>query len=347
MPTQTYAGLGSKLPSFTAQNLLDLGICWRHKRPILDIGRGEHCCSAVPNSKDEFDPQRESFILPKVHMRILMLNTDIKSMQLYPRPERIFSDLEALGYGHEAPLPVDVLTQFDQLHYHGIEALNVAISACEIKAQDRILEVGSGWGGCARHIANATGATITAVELQADYDRVARELTARTDLSGSVEHVNADFLQLEIETGTFDHAVSWLALFHIPRRSEYLEKLHKSLRPGGKLFVEDLYMIKDPDGDELDDFKQNLFPNSLVSEKSYFSSLELAGFDISKADDMTNDWTEFTSERLKRFRDSREQYISIHGVEGYEIIETFYSKMAGYLSRGLVGGLRIVANRRS
>ncbi|EBA03126.1 SAM-dependent methyltransferase [Rhodobacterales bacterium HTCC2150] len=279
-------------------------------------------------------------------MRMLVLDNDIKSMQLYPRPERIYSDLEALGYGHDAPLSVEVLSQFDQLHYHGIEALDVAISACKIKARDRVLEVGSGWGGCARHIANATGATITAVELQADYDRVARKLTARTNLGGGVEHVNADFLQLEIETGTFDHAVSWLALFHIPRRSEYLDKLHRSLRPGGKLFVEDLYLIKDPDSDELEDFKQHLFPNSLVRRKSYFASLENAGFDVSVADDMTNDWLEFTFDRLKKFRDSREQYVSVHGVEGYEIIETFYTKMAGYFSRGLVGGLRIAANRR-
>ncbi len=279
-------------------------------------------------------------------MRILTLTSDIKSMQLYPRPERIFSDLEALGYRKEVPLPVDVLTRFDQLHYHGIEALNIAIAACKIKPQDRILEVGSGWGGCARHIAHATGATITAVELQADYDRVARELTARTNLNSRVEHVNADFLQLEIEMGTFDHAVSWLALFHIPRRTEYLEKLYRSLRPGGKLFVEDLYMIKDPEGAELDDFKQHLFPNSLVSENDYFLSLENAGFDVSMADDMTDDWTEFTSERLKNFRESREQYISIHGREAYEVIETFYSKMAGYFSRGLVGGLRIAAYRQ-
>jgi len=279
-------------------------------------------------------------------MRSLLLEDDIKSMQLYPRPERIFSDLEALGYGKKAPLPVDVLTRFDQLHYHGIEALNVAIAACKIKSQDRVLEVGSGWGGCARHIANATGATITAVELQADYDRVARELTARTNLVGCVEHVNADFLKLEIETGTYNHAVSWLALFHIPRRAEYLEKLHRSLRPGGNLFVEDLYTIKNPDFDELGDFKQHLFPNSLVSESKYFSSLEGAGFDVSKADDMTNDWTEFTSDRLKSFRKSREQYIVIHGVEAYEVIETFYSKMAGYFSRGLVGGLRVAAKRQ-
>ena len=276
-----------------------------------------------------------------------MLNDKIKSMQLYPRPERIFSDLEALGYGHDAPLPIEVLNRFDQLHYHGVDALDVAIALCGIKTGDRILEVGSGWGGCARYLAQNTGATVTAVELQADYDRVARDLTQRTKLSGSVKHVNADFLNLKVEPGSFAHAVSWLALFHIPRRAEYLEILHRSLGLDGKLFAEDLYLIKMPEDDELNDFHRHLFPNSLVMKNKDFTSLEGAGFDISSADDMTEDWTAYTNDRLNAFRENRDQYVSVHGSDGYKTIEVFYSKMAGYFSRGLVGGLRIIADRRT
>lgn len=275
------------------------------------------------------------------------MNDDIKSMQLYPRPDRIFSDLEAFGYEEDAPLPPDVLSQFDQLHYHGVEAVDVAITACKITTRARVLEVGSGWGGCARHIAVSTGAAVTAVELQADYDRVARDLTQRVNMDGTVQHVNADFLQLDLETGSFDHAVSWLALFHIPNRSEYLEKLCRVLKPAGTLFVEDLYKITDPGDDEVEDFNRHLFPNSLVTKPDYFSSLEMAGFEVSHAEDMTEDWTAFTTDRLGKFRAARGDYIAVHGGEGYDIIETFYSKMAGYFARGLVGGLRIAARRRA
>lgn len=274
-----------------------------------------------------------------------MVTDGIKSMQLYPRPERIFDDIAALGYAPGRPIPVEVLNQFDQLHYHGVEALDAAILACDIKAGDRVLEVGSGWGGCARYIANQTGAAMTAVELQSDYDRVARELTQRTTLGGSVDHVNADFLELDVAPGAYRHAVSWLALFHIPRRPDYLAKLHASLAPGGNLFVEDLYLIKPPDADERADFDSHLFPNSLVAQDDYFASLAQAGFATVKVDDMTQDWTDFTNSRLDAFRDNRAQYVSVHGEGGYHSLELFYTKMAGYFSRGLVGGLRLTAQR--
>jgi len=137
------------------------------------------------------------------------MNATIKSMQLYPRPERIFDDLASLGYGPDAPVPLQVLNRFDQLHYHGVEALDAAISTCAMTSADRVLEVGSGWGGCARYIAQTSGAQVTAVELQADYDRVARELTARSGLAGGITHVNADFLELDLAPGEFSIAVSW------------------------------------------------------------------------------------------------------------------------------------------
>ncbi|MGI9355101.1 MAG: SAM-dependent methyltransferase [Rhizobiaceae bacterium] len=272
---------------------------------------------------------------------------NIKTMQLYPRAERIFADLEARGYASGSPLSLDVLTQLDQLHYHGTEALDAAIAACGIRKNDRVLEVGSGWGGCARYLAHSTGADIQAVELQADYDLVARDLTHRASLGDKVTHVNADFLDLDLAHGDFDHAVSWLALFHIPRRADYLSKITKALKPGGALFVEDLYQIQEPTPDEANDFRQHLFPNSLVKIEPYRVSLNSAGLEIVEQQDMTADWTDFTAARLVAFREARANYEAVHGAEGYSVIETFYTKMAGYFERGLVGGLRFSARRRA
>ena len=81
---------------------------------------------------------------------------DIKSMQLYPRATRVLADLAHIGYAGQTPVPVAVLNRFDQLHYHGTEALDAAIDACGLTAADKVLEVGSGWGGCARYIAQSS-----------------------------------------------------------------------------------------------------------------------------------------------------------------------------------------------
>ena len=143
-----------------------------------------------------------------------------------------------------------------------------------------------------------------------------------------------------------NHAVSWLALFHIPQRERYLEKLGASLAPNGTLFVEDLYEVTPPSPEEVRSFQHHLHPNSLVPKNEYLKSLKAAGFQIQSATDMTQDWTQFTRTRLDAFRNNRQQYEEVHGAEGYATIETFYDKMAGYFQRGLVGGIRLSARRR-
>ena len=91
-------------------------------------------------------------------------------------------------------------------------------------------------------------------------------------------HVNADFLQVDLPESGFDHVVSWLALFHIPDRANYLSRINRTLKPGGYFFAEDLYLIQSPPEDEREDFQRHLFPNSLVPLPDYETTLRDAGF---------------------------------------------------------------------
>ncbi len=273
------------------------------------------------------------------------MTANIKTMQLYPQAERIYAELEALGYGGARPVPLDVLNQFDQLHYHGVEALDAAITATGMKAGDRVLEVGSGWGGCARYLAATSGAHVTAVELQDDYHSVGEDLTVRAGLEGQVTHVNADFLTLDVAQAGYAHVVSWLALFHIPERATYLGKIAQALPKGGMFYAEDLYALSAPAPADRADFQQHLFPNSLVDKQAYLSTLQDAGFEVVEMADMTQDWTDFTATRLAAFRAGRETYAHLHGSQGYDTIETFYTKMHGFFADGLVGGIRFAAKR--
>lgn len=272
---------------------------------------------------------------------------DIKTMQLYPRAERIYAELEALGYGPGTPLPLDVLSPLDQLHYHGTQALDVALALTGMGADQRVLEVGAGWGGCARYLAATSGAHVTAVELQEDYDAVARDLTARAGLAKKVTHVRADYLTLETPPGSFDHVVSWLALFHIPQRAQYLARIAQALKPGGILFAEDLFARKAPAPAEQDELQRHLFPNSLVDKDSYLSTLGDAGFEMVRLTDMTQDWTAFTGDRLAAFHAARAAYTARHGPQGYATIERFYTKMHGFFTDGLVGGIQFAARKKA
>ena len=270
---------------------------------------------------------------------------DITSMELYPRPERLLVELRARGFADDAPVPVETLAQLDQLHYHGTDALDVAIDRAGIDGASRVLEIGSGWGGCARWIAHRTGASVTTVEMQADYDAIGRALTERTGLSDRVDHVNADFLTFD-PPATYSHAGSWLALFHIPDRARYLGKIARALEPGGLLFAEDLYAIEPVPAAERADFDARLFPNSLVPHDEYLAGLDAAGFEVLDVEDMTEDWTAFTAERVAAFRTDRVAFEARHDPATFAALDRFYDGMASDFARRLVGGLRVLARTR-
>ena len=82
----------------------------------------------------------------------------IKSMGLYHHVDRVGSEVRDLGRSDDEPLRADELTAFDQLHYHGTEAVDEAVRSTGINQQSAVLEVGSGIGGPARHLASTTGA---------------------------------------------------------------------------------------------------------------------------------------------------------------------------------------------
>ena len=165
---------------------------------------------------------------------------DIKKMKLYSDAYRIFRDLKALGYSKNDKLNLEDVNQFDQLHYHGTLSVQEAITTINIKKNDNVLEVGAGWGGPSRYIAYKTRAYVSALELQKDYSEVGQELTRRTGLEDLVKHINQDFLNFSQVENCFNKIVSWLALYHIPDREKYTEKLFNLLSKNGMLFIEDL-----------------------------------------------------------------------------------------------------------
>ncbi len=273
------------------------------------------------------------------------MDDGIKTMKLYTAVERIHADLAALGHDRASPLSVDVLSPFDQLHYFGTEPVDEAIEACALGPGSRVLDIGSGFGGPARHIAARTGARVKAVEIQPDMNATAEELTRRCGLSHLVDHVEGDILETPLGGAAFDAVVSWLALYHIPGRPALFPRLHNALHPGGRLHLEDLYRRGDLTEAEEEAMRVMLFANTLATEEAYLAELDAGGFGEIDFADMTEKWAGFTRDRLAAVRAGRDAYVAIHGEATYVSLDAFYDCIAGLLSGGRVGGVRIMATR--
>ena len=89
------------------------------------------------------------------------------------------------------------------------------------------MNLGSGFGGPARYLSATFGARVTAVELQDEVDRFARELTARCGLDAAVTHLCGDALAVtaSLTPQSVSAFVSWLTLLHIPERTQLIQQV--------------------------------------------------------------------------------------------------------------------------
>ncbi len=274
-----------------------------------------------------------------------MSDTAIKSMKLYSQVDRVFNDLRAAGIAGDAPLSVELLSRFDQYHYYGTDAVDEAVERAGITAASKVLDVGSGIGGPARYLADTTGCSVTAIELQADLNDVASQLTARCGLGERIAHRCADILAAPLPKDHFDAVVSWLCFYHIPDRRGLLAQCFATLRPGGVLYVEDLFALGEFTADQQALLAHMLFANYLPSPATYRADLEAAGFQDIAFEDVTGHWAPFVAGRLQNYLAERAKNVATHGQAVVDDMETFYRAVNDLFKGGSLGGARVVARK--
>lgn len=269
----------------------------------------------------------------------------IKSMKLYTHIERVHNELAELGKDDHSPLTASEISAFDQLHYHGTRAVDHAIEMMGIDGQSGVLEIGSGFGGCARHIAQQSKASVTALELQPDQNALAAALTSRCNLSDRVHHLEGDFLNYPWKGAQFDKIVSWLAIFHIPDRPKLLDISRQLLAPDGLYFAEDMYCRNPMENWEREELRSGMYAAYLPDIATYQQDFNEAGFAVIGIDDMSDDWTAFTTDRLSDYRAARDRHIRVHGEATYLAMEEFYDLVNRHFRSGKLGGVRILARK--
>jgi cyclopropane fatty-acyl-phospholipid synthase-like methyltransferase len=272
-------------------------------------------------------------------------NLKIKSMKLYNNVDRIYNELKELGKTNTEPLLVEELTNFDQLHYCGTEAIDFSINNIGIDSNMTILEIGSGIGGPARYIANKTGANVFALELQSDQNEIALNLTERCGLSKKIKHVCGDFLTYDWNGKKFDAIVSWLTLYHVFEHKILLQKCFDTIKPGGFFYAEDLFSREPFSEEELSELLKDIYGNYLPDIQTYKSEIEKVGFKLIFCQDMSDEWSKFTRERYLSYNQQKGRHLRVHGKDVYNSINSFYAFIDRYFSRGKLGGIRVIAEK--
>ena len=179
------------------------------------------------------------------------------------------------------------LAPVDQIHARGPLATEDLAAMADIQASDRVLDVGCGVGGPARHLAATRQCTVVGIDLAASYVDLAIHLTALTHLGDRVSFRRADALHLPFEAGAFDVVWTQHVAMNIADRSALYAELNRVLRPGGRLAIFD---VVEGNGAPLDfpvPWASNDAESFLVTADAMRVVLETSGFAVREWRDVT------------------------------------------------------------
>ncbi|WP_320836650.1 class I SAM-dependent methyltransferase [Zhongshania sp.] len=112
--------------------------------------------------------------------------------------------------------------------------LDFAIDACRLKAGDRVLDVGGGWGSFTEH-AGSRGIQVTSLTISEQSEAFLTDLIERLQLPCKV--LNQDFWEYTAPE-PYDAIVILGVMEHLPNYPAVLRHLQRLLKPGGRVYLD-------------------------------------------------------------------------------------------------------------
>lgn len=174
----------------------------------------------------------------------------------------------------------------------------------DLQPGDRVLEIGSGWGGFAEYAAGKYGAHVTGLTLSPSQLEYARKRIAGAGLSDKVEFRLQDYRDVE---ETFDKVAS-IEMFEAVGKeywATYFDKVKSVLKPGGVAGLQ-IITIADRFFDtyvkSTDFIQRYVFPGGILPSTSILSTLtEQAGLKLKDMQEFGQDYARTLHEWSERF----------------------------------------------
>lgn len=182
-----------------------------------------------------------------------------------------------------------------------------------IGPQSRVLDLGAGYGGSARYLAQTFGCQAVCLNISETQNERNRQLNEEQGLDHLVSVVHGDFEHVGMDDGSFDFVWSQDAILHSGDRPRVLDEVKRVLKPGGQFVFTDPMQSDDcPDG-VLQPILDRIQLSTLGSFKFYREELAKRGFEEVRVQDLTHQLRNHYNRVREELLKNRDQAVSWSG----------------------------------
>lgn len=182
---------------------------------------------------------------------------------------------------------VEGLTDTDDIRKASARSVERMASYIGPDSSTKVLDVGAGYGGTARHLAEKHGCKVTCLNLSEVENERNRQTNRDEGLDHLIDVVDGSFQDLPFEDDSFDVVWSQDAFSHSADRDGVVKEVARVLVPGGRFIFTDLMSDDDTPVETLGPILERLHLTSMGTLGFYRKSTADAGFKDLGFDDLS------------------------------------------------------------
>jgi cyclopropane-fatty-acyl-phospholipid synthase len=225
--------------------------------------------------------------------------------------------------------------------------LELVCKKLRLREDERVLDVGCGWGSFVIHAAKRHGVRAVGITLAERQAELARERVREAGVADRVEIRVADYR--EVSDGPFDSIASIGMVEHVGEEQidVYARRLWTLLRPGGRLLNHGIAKLKDFDTPDEGAFSERfVFPDGVPLPLSrILRALELTEFTTTHVEGLQPDYARTIEHWTERFDARWDDAVRLAGIERARIWRLYLRAARQGFETGWASVYQVLAHR--